>query len=98
MSLDELPQDWWHIAENEAGGYQYRTVARVLGKNVETMLDGCAGSNHVTEELVVGMLNHAKSLGIGTEDPRFPIVKFERWVHPEFVHGIAAGSPVPLRP
>ena len=82
---------------NEAGGYQYRTVARVLGKNVETMLYGCAGRNHVTEELVVGMLNHAKSLGIGTEDPRFPILKFERWVHPEFVHGIAAGSPVPIK-
>ena len=80
MSLDELPQDWWHIAENEAGGYQYRTVVRVLGKS------RCAGSNHVTEELVVGMLNHAKSVGIGTE-----------WVHPEFVHGIAAGSPVPLK-
>ena len=78
------------IAENGAGGYQFRTVVRVLGKNVETMLDGCAGSNHVTEELVVGMLNHAKSLGISTEDPRFPIVRFEHWVHPEFVHGIAA--------
>ena len=24
MSLDELPHHWWHIAENEAGGYQYR--------------------------------------------------------------------------
>ena len=21
MSLDELPQDWWHVAENEVGGY-----------------------------------------------------------------------------
>ena len=42
---------------------------RVLGKNVETMLDGCAGTNHVTEELVVGMVNHAKSLGLGTGDP-----------------------------
>ena len=48
MSLDELPQDWWHIAENEAGGYQYRTVAWAVGKNVETMLDACAESNHVT--------------------------------------------------
>ena len=67
MLLDELPQDWWHIAENDAGGYQYRTVERVLGKNVETMLDGCASSNHVTEELVVGLLNHAESLNIGTE-------------------------------
>ena len=34
MSLDELQQDCWHIAENEAGGYQYRTVVKVLGKNV----------------------------------------------------------------
>ena len=24
-------------------------------------------------------------------------MKFERWVHPEFVHGIAAGSPVALK-
>ena len=48
-------EDWWHIAE------KYRTVVRVLG----------SGSNDVTEELVVGMLNHAKSLGISTEDPRF---------------------------
>ena len=56
------------------------------------MLDGCAGSNHVTEELVVGVLNHAKSLRIGTEDPRFPIVKFERWVHPKFVHGLASST------
>ena len=80
MSLDELPQDWWLIADNEAGGYQYRSVVRVLGKNVETMLDGSARSNRVTEELVVGMLNHAKSLGIGAEDPRFPIVRFKRCV------------------
>ena len=25
------------------------------------------------------------------------MVRFERWVHPEFVHGVAAGSPVPLK-
>ena len=36
MSLDELPQLWWQVAEDEADGYQYRTVVRVLGKNVET--------------------------------------------------------------
>ena len=61
------------------------------------MLDGCAGANHVTEELLVGMLNRAAELGIGTEDPRFPVVKLEKWVHPEFVHGIASGAPVPLK-
>ena len=60
------------------------------------MLDGARGVV-VTEELVVGVLSHAKNLGIRTEDPRFPIVRFERWVHPEFIHGIAAGSPVPLK-
>ena len=40
--MDELPTDWWHLAENEAGGYQYRTVVQVLDKKVETTLDGCA--------------------------------------------------------
>ena len=61
------------------------------------MLDGCAGANHITEELVVGMMNRAAELGIGTEDPGFPAVRLEKWVHPEFVHGIAAGAPVPLK-
>ena len=96
-ALDELPGDWWSLAENEPGGYQYRTVVQVLGRRVECMLDGCAGANHVTEELLVGMLNRAAELGIGTEDPRFPVVKLEKWVHPEFVHGIASGAPVPLK-
>ena len=45
---------------------------RVLDKFVETMLDGCAGSNHVTEELVCGMLNRAVALGIMPQDKRFP--------------------------
>ena len=71
-SVDELPTDWWHLAENEAGGYQYRTVVQVLDKKVETMLDGCAGANHITEELLMGMLNRAADLGIGTNDCRFP--------------------------
>ena len=44
----------------------------VLDKFVETMLDGCAGSNHVTEELVCGMLNRAVALGIMPQDKRFP--------------------------
>ena len=89
MSLDELPQDWWHIA---GGGYQ-RTVVRVLGKKWRA----CSTVVQGAEELVVGMLKHVKSLGIGTEDARFPIVRFERWVDAEFLPGIAAGSPVPLK-
>ena len=61
-SVDELPADWWHLAENEAGGYQYRTVVQVLDKKFETMLDGCAGANHITENLLMGMLNRAAEL------------------------------------
>ena len=56
-----------------------------------------AGASHITEELVVGMMNRAAELGIGTEDPGFPVVRLEKWVHPEFVHGIAARAPVPLK-
>ena len=96
-SLDEVPKDWFHVVENEPGGYQYKTVVKVLDRKVETMLDGCAGANHVTEELVAGMLNRAADLGIGPEDRRFPVIRFEKWAYPEYVHGIAAGSPVPLK-
>ena len=85
------------MVENEPGGYQYRTVVKVIDRKVETMLDGCAGSNHVTEELVAGMLNRAADLGIGPEDRRFPVIRFEKWAYPEYVRGIAAGSPVPLK-
>ena len=80
-SLDEVPSDWFHLAENESGGYQYKTVVKVLDKKVEVMLDGCAGSNHITEELVIGMLNRAADLGVGPEDKGFPIVRFEKWTY-----------------
>ena len=96
-SLDELPTDWWTVVDNASGGYQYKTLTEICGVRVETMLDGCAGSNHVTEELVCGMLNKAKELGLKPDDPKFPVVQMERWVHAEAVHGIAASSPVPLK-
>ena len=44
-----------------------------------------------------GAFNRAAELGIGTEDPRFPVVRLEKWVHPEFVQGIASGARVPLK-
>ena len=34
--LDQLPKDWWKVVENERGGYQYKTVTKVLGTLVET--------------------------------------------------------------
>ena len=95
--LYRLPKDWWQVVDNDRGGYQYKTVTKILGRKVETLLDGGAGSNHVTEELVVSILNHAASMGIKPNSPEFPVVKFEQWVYPEYVHGIASGSPVPLK-
>ena len=70
--------------DNEPGGDQNRTVVPVLDRKVECILDGCAGANHITEELVVGMMNRAAEMGIGIEDPRFPVVRLERRVHPKF--------------
>ena len=72
-------------------------MTKVLGTFVETLLDGGAGSNHVTEELVVSILNKAVAMGLKPNDPKFPVVQLEQWVYPEFVHGIASGSPVPLK-
>ena len=95
--LDQLPKDWWKVMPNEAGGYQYKTVVKVLDTCVECMLDGCAGSNHVTEELVVSILNRAAAMGLKPSDAHFPVIQFEKWVYPEYVHGIASGSPVPLK-
>lgn len=74
-----------------------KTVSKVFDHKVEVMLDRRAGSNHVTEELVAGMLNRAADLGITPEDRRFPVIRFEQWAYPEYVHGIAAGAPVPLK-
>lgn len=39
-SLDDIPKDWFHLVENEARGYQYKSVVRVLDRKVEVMLDG----------------------------------------------------------
>ena len=75
-TLDQIPSDWFHVVENERGGFQYRNIMRVLDKFVERMLDSCDGSNHVTEELVCGMLNRAATLGITPQDKRFPFVRF----------------------
>ena len=44
-----------------------------------------------------GIINKARDLGISPDDARYPIVQMERWVHTETAHGIAAGTPVPLK-
>jgi len=94
--LADLPSNWWTEAPNERGGYQYKTACRVFGRDVEMLLDGCAGSNNVTEEFVTGLINCALKSGVAANDEKFPVVQLERWPLAEVVNGIAKGAPVPL--
>ena len=95
-SLGELPANWWVETANERGGYQYKTVCKVFGREVEMLLDGCAGSNNVTEEFVTGLINCALKAGLQANDTGFPVVQLERWPLEEVVNGIAKSAPVPL--
>ena len=42
-ALDELPGDWWSLAENEPGGYQYRTVVQYWGAASSVCSTGAPG-------------------------------------------------------
>ena len=83
-------------APNARGGYQYVSQVRVLGVTMACLLDGCAGVNSVTEEIVIAALRAAHDQGIKPSDPTYPILQLERWPHPESVSGVAAGHPVRL--
>ena len=45
---------------------------------------------------MTGLVNCALKEGLAADDPKFPVVQFERWPLPEVVNGIAKGAPVPL--
>ena len=63
---------------------------------METLLDGGAGVNSVTEEIVVGAINHAHARGIYHNHENYPIVQLERWPREERVTGIVAGQHVQI--
>ena len=97
--LKDLPDSWWTKVPNDSGGYQYKTVVHFMSdtsKPVDCLLDGCAGVNSVSEELVIGLINHAKSRQIKTDDPRYPILQMEWWPETERVAGVAAGKTIVL--
>ena len=73
-----------------------RTRVGICGVACETLIDGGVCVNSVAEEVVVGALNVARAMGIGTRDPRFPIIQLEKWPVPEFVTGISKGHDVPI--
>ena len=57
------------VVMNGTAAYNYRTQTHLVGKPVETLLDGGAGVNGVAEEVVVGAINLARMRGIRSDDP-----------------------------
>ena len=96
-SLDQLPKKWWKPTENSKGGYQYQTEVKILGRYVGCLLDGCAGCNSVTEELVVGAIKAALKDSISTDSSKFPVAQLECWPKEEVVMGLANGAPINLK-
>ena len=76
-SLDQLPKKWWKLTVNSKGGYQYQTEVKILGRYVGCLLDGCAGCNSVTEELVVGAIKAALKDNIPADSSKFPVAQLE---------------------
>jgi hypothetical protein len=72
------------------------TTMSLLGKEVKALLDSGAAVNAVTEEFLVGLLNHAAKLGITAKDPSYPVLQLEKWARKEKVSGVAKGTPVYL--
>ena len=89
--LEELPDFWWELAEAEQVGYNNRTRARIAGVPVEVMLDRGATRNSVTEELIVGMINHCHARGMTARSKDWPLVKLEHWDKEELMTGISGG-------
>ena len=94
--LKDLPARWWIEAVSDLGGYQWITTMSVLEKAVRVLLDSGAAINAVTEEFVVGLLNHCARLGITSKDPQYPVLQLEKWPAKEKVSGVAKDTPVHL--
>eukprot|EP00435_Cladocopium_sp_Y103_P042487 s1035_g11.t1 len=89
------PVKWWKEAENSKGGYQYQTEVKILDKYVGCLLDGCAGRDSATEELVVGVKAALRN-NVPPDSPKFPVAQFESWPKEEVVMGLANGAPIKL--
>ena len=96
-SLDQMPRKWWKQVENAKGGYQYQTEVKIMNRYVGCLLDGCAGCNSITEEVVVGAIREALRSGIDPSSDQFPVAQLERWPKEEVVMGIANGTPIKLK-
>ena len=61
------------------------------------LLDGCAGCNSVTEELVVGAIKAALKDNIPADSSKFPVAQLECWPKEDVVMGLANGAPINLK-
>ena len=95
-TLADCPKNWWTIRPNDGGGYQLRTKVTIMGKKVPTLLDGGAGVNSVSEELVVGVRNQAHKKGLRAGDKEYPVIELQTWKEKETVTGVRKDANIQL--
>jgi len=93
-SLSELPDSDWSDVEPPRGGYQFRTYLQCANVLVETLIDSGAATNVVAEEVVLYLMNTARSAGQKPGDKNWPVLAFERWGREDEATGVAAHSPL----
>ena len=95
-SLYDLPAQAWIKMPNDHEGLQFYTLVKFGGMIVPMMLDGGAGTNTITETIVLNVISYYKARGISLNDRRHPIARLEYWDKEEEVKGVAGDKAVPL--
>ena len=61
--LRQLPQEVWKKVDRPVPGYNYRAEVAVVGLPFIALFDTGASTNAIPEELVVDLINEARSQG-----------------------------------
>ena len=88
--LKELPDELWEKVKRPKCGYNFQTEVGVGGTRLMALLDTGSSTNAVGEEVIVGVVNRARSSGLTPGDEAWP-VKFERWDDIGGAGGVAVG-------
>ena len=88
--LGDLPAHLWESVPKPKRGYNYQTEVSVGGSRLVALFDTGASTSAVAEEVVVSIVNRARSRGLVAEDGEWP-VKFERWEDATGISGIVTG-------
>ena len=92
--LGDLPPEAWTRVAKPSAGYNYRTLATVLGRRYEVLIDTGAATNVVSEELVVRLVNAAVSQGLTPEHEDWPVFALEEWGSEEEATGVSRDAPL----